>query len=132
MKGLWTFVHRCATVCGLTALAVFASCGNSGTLASNDPIEIALIRVEPGDGESTVSRNRVVRMIFNAQILPASVNDQSILIRTGGTFQTRPEGTFLILGNVVEFDPTVTSTGGANSAGFPAQSSALTPLERRV
>lgn len=96
------------------------SAGNNETPASVDPIEIVLVRLEPGDGESSVPRNRVVRLYFNTQVLPQSVTDQSIRLRTGGTFQTRPEGSFLVNGNIVEFDPTVTRAGGPNAVGFPA------------
>ena len=70
-------------------------------------------------------RNRVVRLIFNTDVLPESVTDQSVIIRTGGTFQTRPVGTFLISGNVIEFDPTVTQAGGANAIGFEAGAQVL-------
>jgi hypothetical protein len=133
MKGLWTFVRTCGAAIGLLALLVSASCGGkSETSASKDPQEIALIRMEPGDGESSVPRNRVVRMIFNVPVLPQSVHDQSIIIRSGGTFQTRPVGTFLINGNVVEFDPTVTSTGGANAGGFPAGAQVLVEVRLKM
>jgi hypothetical protein len=122
-----------AVVPGLLALLVNASCGaHNETSASKDPQEIALIRMEPGDGESSVPRNRVVRMIFNVAVLPQSVHDQSIIIRTGGTFQTRPEGTFLINGNVVEFDPTVTTTGGANAGGFSAGAQILVEVRLKI
>jgi hypothetical protein len=133
MKGLWTFVRTCGAALGLLALLVSASCGGkSETSASKDPQEIALIRMEPGDGESSVPRNRVVRMIFNVPVLPQSVHDQSIIIRSGGTFQTRPVGTFLINGNVVEFDPTVTSTGGANAGGFDAGAQVLVEVRLKI
>ncbi|MHC5049566.1 MAG: Ig-like domain-containing domain, partial [Planctomycetota bacterium] len=65
-------------------------------------------------------------------VLPQSVHDQSIIIRSGGTFQTRPVGTFLINGNVVEFDPTVTSTGGANAGGFPAGAQVLVEVRLKM
>ena len=112
---------------GLASLLVFSGCGggDNETPPSFDPIEIALVRVEPGNGESSVTRNRVIRLIFNTNVLPQSVTDQSILIRSGGTFQTRPEGTFLISANVVEFDPTVTTSGGANAIGFEAGAQVL-------
>jgi len=105
----------------LAALSL-ASCGagNNETPASNDPKEIALVRIEPADGESSVPRNRVVRLYFNTLVLPESVTDQSLQVRTGGTFQTRPEGSFLVNAEIVEFDPRVTVSGGSNAAGFPA------------
>jgi len=110
-----------ALVTGLLPLGL-ASCGlgNNETKPNVDPIEIVLVRLEPGDGESSVPRNRVVRFYFNTLVLPQSVTDQSIRLRTGGTFQTRPEGSFLVNGDIVEFDPTVTRAGGPNAAGFPA------------
>ncbi|MHC4579192.1 MAG: Ig-like domain-containing domain [Planctomycetota bacterium] len=132
MKGLWTCARMYGPAFGLLALATVVGCGDTETPASADPQEIALIRMEPGDGESSVPRNRTVRMIFNVRVNPASVHDQSILVRTGGTFQTRPEGTFLINGNVVEFDPTVTSAGGANAAGFPAGGQILVEVRLKI
>jgi len=93
------------------------ACGNSGTPASADPQELALLRVEPADGAGDVPRNRLVRLVFNEPVLPQSVHDQSIRVRIG---QTRPEGLMLISGNVVEFDPTVTEQGGKHAIGFPA------------
>jgi len=105
--------------------------GNNETPASNDPKEIALVRIEPADGESSVPRNRVVRLYFNVLVLPSSVTDQSLQVRTGGTFQTRPEGSFLVNGEIIEFDPRVTVSGGANAAGFPAgaQIQIVVPLD---
>lgn len=121
MKGLRTFVQSHPAAFLLVCLALAAGCGGtSSTPASYDPIELALLRVEPADGESSVPRNRPVRMTFNAPVRPESVHDQSVLVRTGGNFRTRPEGSFLISGNIVEFDPTVTETGGANASGFEA------------
>jgi hypothetical protein len=59
MKGLWTFVRTCGAAIGLLALLVSASCGGkSETSASKDPQEIALIRMEPGDGETRARRPR--------------------------------------------------------------------------
>jgi len=105
----------------LPALVLIASCGGaSGTPTVLDPPEIALVRFEPGNGEIGVLRNRVVRIYFSEPVQPESVDDQSILVRTGGTFQTRPEGTFVVTGDMVEFDPTVTANGGPNALGFPA------------
>ena len=85
----------------LALFAVSCGAGNNETPASADPKEIALVRMEPADGESSVPRNRVVRMFFNTTVLPESVTDQSIQVRTGGTFQTRPQGKFLVNGNIV-------------------------------
>jgi len=120
MKGSWVFVRLVFAV-GLAALpGLVSGCNGGQTPPQFDPKEIALVRVEPADGESAFSRNRVVTMFFSTTVLPDSVNDQSIRIRTGGTFQTRPRGSFLISGNKVEFDPTVTEAGGLNAIGFEA------------
>jgi len=133
MMGLATFVRPYGMALGVLSLVMVSACsGNNETPAEFDPTEIALIRVEPADGESSVPRNRGVRMTFNAAVLPESVNDQSVIIRTGGTFQTRPEGSFLILGATVEFDPKVTQTGGANAAGFPAGVQVLVEIPLKV
>ncbi len=109
---------------GLVLFAVVGGCtsndGGNETPASFDPSELALVRVDPADGESSVARNSVVRLFFSTTVLPSSVHDQSIRVRSGGQFQTRPEGSFLISGNIIEFDPTVSATGGANALGFKA------------
>jgi len=121
-RSVRAFAARASTgAFALMALSL-ASCGagDNETPASNDPKEIALVRIEPADGESSVPRNRVVRLFFNTLVLPGSVTDQSLQVRTGGTFQTRPEGSFLVNGEIVEFDPRVTVAGGPNAAGFPA------------
>lgn len=131
MKGLWSFCRSFGIVAGLVGLVASSGC-NTQTPASFDPIEIALVRVEPGNGESSVPRNRAVRMIFNTDVLPESVTDQSIIIRTGGNFNIRPTGTFLISGNIVEFDPTVTSAGGANAIGFEAGVQVLVEIPLKV
>jgi hypothetical protein len=133
MKGLRSFVRLVIVTLGFAgALISSAYNGNNETPAAADPKELALVRLEPGDGESSVPRNRVVRMIFNTRVLPESVTDQSVVIRTGGTFQTRPEGSFLILGSVIEFDPTVTQAGGANAGGFPAGAQILVEIPLKV
>lgn len=124
MKGL-----RTSSLVAIGLLAFLSSCDSTpGTPASYDPEELALVRLEPADGESSVPRNRVVRMFFNTQVLPESVDDQSILVRIGGTFQTRPEGAFLTTGDTVEFDPTVAANGGRNALGFPAGEQVLVEI----
>jgi hypothetical protein len=125
MNGPWTFSWSALGALCVLGLVLFAGCGDPFVSADNDPDDLALIRLEPRDGESDVNRNTKIRMTFNGTVLPDSVHDQSIRIRTGGNFQTRPEGSFLISGNVVEFDPTVTEVGGANSLGLPAGSQVL-------
>jgi len=117
MKGPFTRPLLASLALGL---GLIGGCPSSTEPASYDPEEIALVRVEPADGEAAVARNRLVRITFNVTPLPSSIDDQSIKIRTGGTFQTRPEGSFLVNGNIVEFDPTVTPQGDSNSLGFPA------------
>ncbi|MHC4959487.1 MAG: Ig-like domain-containing domain [Planctomycetota bacterium] len=94
--------------------------GGNQTPASHDPKELALVRVAPLDGASSVPRNSSIRLFFSTTVLPSSVHDQSLKVRTGGTFQTRPEGSFLVSGNIVEFDPTVDRNGARNSLGFDA------------
>ncbi|MCZ6571968.1 MAG: Ig-like domain-containing protein, partial [Planctomycetota bacterium] len=87
-----------------------------------------LIRVEPADAESAVARNVKIRLTFSTQVLPQSVHDLSLQVRTGGTFQTRPDGQFLVSGNIVEFDPTVLGNGGENAIGFPSGSQILVKI----
>ncbi|MHC4225021.1 MAG: Ig-like domain-containing domain, partial [Planctomycetota bacterium] len=118
----------------MASFALLAGCGagNNETPAAFDPAELALVRVEPADGESSVARNRPIRLTFNTTVLPSSVHDQSLKVRTGGTFQTRPKGAFLIAGNIVEFEPTVTDTGGANSAGYPAGAQILVEVPLKI
>lgn len=128
MKG-----HSTWSAVAVGLLAFLSSCDSTpGTPASFDPEELALVRLEPADGESSVPRNRVVRMFFNTQVLPQSVDDQSILVRIGGTFQTRPEGAFLTTGDTVEFDPTVQANGGRNALGFPAGEQVLVEIRLKA
>jgi hypothetical protein len=94
-----------------------ASCGSGGSAAA-DLSDLALVSHLPVNGESTVPRNGVIRLVFSETVLAESVDDQAILVRTGGNFQTRPEGSFLVTGNVVEFDPTVREGGDGNATGF--------------
>jgi hypothetical protein len=128
MRGRATWALGVIAVLGLVQLS---SCNANagGAPADFDPAELALVRLEPADGESSVPRNRVVRMFFNTQVLPESVDDQSILVRVGGTFQTRPEGAFLVTGSTVEFDPTVAANGGRNALGFPAGEQVLVEIQ---
>ncbi|MCI0637230.1 MAG: Ig-like domain-containing protein, partial [Actinobacteria bacterium] len=105
-----------------TVLLVFlttASCGGSGGGAI-DGADLALVSHQPNHGESAVPRNSPIRLFFNATVDASSVDDQSILVRVGGTFQTRPVGQFLVTGDVVEFDPTVSAAGVGNALGFAA------------
>ncbi len=123
MTGL-SFVSRgtraCACLLGLLAISACSSQNPGGqNVPSFDPQEIALVRVEPADGESAVPRNRPVTLTFSGPALPASITDQSVQVRTGGTLQTRPAGSFVVSGNLVEFNPTVIQGGGENALGFP-------------
>jgi hypothetical protein len=101
---------------------VWAGCGGAGSPASYDPVEIALVHVEPVTGSSLVPRNRPVRIVFNTAVLPESIHDQSVRVRIAGG-KTRPAGSFLISGNVVEFVPTRGADGRPNAGGFPAGAS---------
>jgi len=121
-------VNRGMAAALLVALGTLLASCNTKTPASFDPEELALVRVEPSDGESSVARNRVVRLTFNTTVLPDSVHEQSLRVRVGGQFQVLPEGTFLISGNVIEFDPTLTAEGSPNAAGFPAGEAVLVEL----
>ena len=71
MNGPWTmFRWGLALTC-----CAFVSACETGPKASFDPIELALLRAEPADGESSVARNRLVRLIFNTDVLPGSVTE---------------------------------------------------------
>ncbi len=117
----WGWPKRFAgvLVAGLAGFGAGCS-GGGGADASFDPEDLALVRIEPGDGESAVARNDVIRIIFSTTVDPDSVTDQSILVRTGANFQSRPKGAFLISGNVIEFDPTITQAREDNASGFEA------------
>ncbi|MEE8107350.1 MAG: hypothetical protein V3T86_17585 [Planctomycetota bacterium] len=129
MKTLWKLL-----AVAMPMIGVLPGCGagDNETPASNDPKEIALVRVEPSAGESSVARNRRVRLTFSGDVLPESVHDQSVRIRFGPTFGTRPVGTFLVSGNVVEFDPTVLPGGSENAAGFPAAEQILVEVPLNI
>jgi hypothetical protein len=122
--------HRTIAATCFLGILHLASCGSGGS-ASGDLSDLVLVSYLPVSGQSVVPRNSVIQLVFSVDILAESVDDQAILVRTGGTFQTRPEGSFLVTGNVVEFDPTVTEGGGANALGFEggAQIAVKVPLK---
>ena len=67
------------------ACAWLASCGGSGgdgTLGGFSDADLALVSIMPQDLESSVARNRMIQFVFNVDVDPDSVNDQSIRIRT--------------------------------------------------
>ncbi|MEE8106581.1 MAG: Ig-like domain-containing protein [Planctomycetota bacterium] len=119
-------------VLGMAVVLQGCGAGDNETPADNDPEELVLVRIEPAEGESSVARNTRVRLTFNTTVLPESVNDQTVKIRFGPTFGTRPEGSFLVSGNVIEFDPTVLRGGGQNAAGFPAGEQMLVEVPLNV
>ena len=132
MTGATTWAQTRLFGAVIAGLALLAGCNSENPRGQNDPsfdpAEIALTRVEPADGESSVPRNRAVTMTFSGTVLPASIHDQSIQVRTGGTFQTRPTGAFIVSGNIVEFNPTVITGGAENALGFPAGSQILVKI----
>lgn len=107
----------------ILACACLVSCGGAGgdgTIGGFSDADLALVSIMPQHLESSVARNRVIQFVFNVDVDPDTVNDQSIQIRTGSTFTTRPTGRFDVSGAIVVFDPTVAANGAANAVGFPA------------
>jgi hypothetical protein len=98
---------------------VCASCGSSGG-SSGGAGDLALVSYQPANGESAVPRNRAIRMLFSEPVDPESVHDESILVRVGVGFQTRPAGQFQVTGDTVVFDPGLTESGLGHAIGFDA------------
>jgi hypothetical protein len=106
------------------ALSCFAtSCGGGG-YAAKDMILVELQFLDRGlspvapTGTTSLPRNALVGLVFSELVNPFSVNNQTIQIRYGASFQSVPDGSFQVNGNQVLFDPTVTAQGQPNPPGF--------------
>jgi hypothetical protein len=67
-------------------------------------------------GTTSLPRNAQLLMKFSEEVDPNSVTNQTIQIRSG--VGLIPLGSFSVNGNLVRFDPTVTSQGQPNPFGF--------------
>lgn len=115
------FVATAVAVIAVSCLA--SSCGGGG-IAAKDMILVELQFLDRGlqatapTGTQSLPRNAIVGMIFSELVNPASVTNQTVQIRFGGSFQSVPPGSFNVNGNQVLFDPTVTAQGQPNPLGF--------------
>ncbi|MDF1702385.1 MAG: hypothetical protein P1V36_14645, partial [Planctomycetota bacterium] len=113
-----------ATLFAVLALSCFAtSCGSSG-YAAKPMILVELQFLDRGlsptapTGTKSLPRNAIVGLVFSEVVNPGSVNNQTVQLRYGASFQSVPDGSFQISGNRVLFDPTTTAQGQPNPPGF--------------
>ncbi len=124
LRTLFTRTGSVAALVAVLALSCFAtSCGGGG-YAAKDMILVELQFLDRGlaptapTGTTSLPRNALIGLVFSELVDSTSVNNQTVQIRFGPTFQSVPDGSFQVNGNQVLFDPTVTSQGQPNPPGF--------------
>lgn len=124
---------RGATVAVALLVGAFAaSCGGGGS-SSLDAMQLVEFQIvdralQPAapTGSVSVPRNAQFRCIFNGPVLGSTVSFQTIQVRTGGSFQSIPGGSFRVTGNEVIYDPTLEVDGTPRPFGLePLQQYAL-------
>ena len=105
-----------ATLVAILALSVFAtSCGGGSGYAAKDMILVELQFLDRSlsptapTGTTSLPRNAIIGLVFSEVVNPGSVNNQTVQLRFGASFQSVPDGSFQISGNRVLFDPTTTA-----------------------
>ncbi len=113
-----------ATLVAVVALSCFAtSCGGGGVsakpmiLVELQFMDRSLTPVAP-TGTQSLPRNAIIGLVFSELVSPVSVNNQTVQLRFGASFQSVPDGSFQVSGNRVLFDPTTTAQGQPNPPGF--------------
>ncbi len=114
----------CASI-GVSMMA--ASCGGGGTgsaAAEMRLVEFLIVdrALNPAasTGSLSVPRNAQFLMVFSEIVDPATVDQQTIQVRTGPAFQSVPTGSFSVSGRRVVWDPTVDVQGQPNPQGLPS------------
>lgn len=114
-----------ATLMAVLALSCFAtSCGGGSGYAAKDMILVELQFLDRGlsptapTGTTSLPRNAIIGLVFSELVNPGSVNNQTVQLRYGASFQSVPDGSFQVNGNRVLFDPTTTAQGQPNPPGF--------------
>ena len=109
-------------VLGLGMLAT--SCGGSGGWTPKPMSLVEFLIVDRSlqstapTGSTSVPRNAQYRMIFNEEVLPESVDFQTIQVRTGPQFASIPGGSFRVNGNEVIYDPILDVDGTPRPFGL--------------
>ena len=121
---LFSRTRTVTTLAAVLALSCFAtSCGGGG-YAAKPMILVELQFLNRGlaptapTGTKNLPRNAIIGLVFSELVNPGSVNNQTIQIRYGASFQSVPDGSFQVSGNRVLFDPTTTAQGQPNPPGF--------------
>src|SRR5688572_1691538 len=117
-----------ALAAALTVALASTSCGGGGGGGDNFAAKPMVLTqflfvdraLQPAfpTGVQALPRNALIVFEFSELVDPGSVNEQTIAIRAGPTFQTLPKGSFSTVGNRVIFDPTITQQGTPNPQGF--------------
>ncbi|MGE0192846.1 MAG: hypothetical protein AB7T63_12490 [Planctomycetota bacterium] len=116
---------RGATIAVALLVGAFAaSCGggSSSSLSAMQLVEFQIVdrALQPAapTGSVSVPRNAQFRCIFNGPVLGSSISFQTIQVRTGGSFQSIPGGSFRVTGNEVIYDPTLEVDGTPRPFGL--------------
>lgn len=110
--------------CVTLVSSLMASCGGGGGTAAKDMALVEFLLVDralapvAATGTDNLPRNAQILMVFSELVNPNSVNNQTIQMRFGPSFQSVPKGSFSVTANTVRFDPTVTADGQPNPFGF--------------
>ena len=114
----------------LTAVSVLAvgsfatSCGGATNVAAKPMSLVEFLIVDQAlqpaapTGSENVPRNALYLMVFSELVNPATVNFQTIQVRTGPAFQSIPGGSFRVTGDRVVYDPTIEADGTPRPFGL--------------
>lgn len=111
-------------VCVIVTSSFMTSCGGGSGVAAKDMVLLEFLLVDRAQvpvaptGTNNLPRNAQILMVFSELVNPFSVDNQTIQVRFGSSFQSVPTGSFSVTGNTVRFDPTVTAQGQPNPFGF--------------
>jgi len=127
IRGLFGRLGKFTAAVAVTGAAVLStSCGGGGgdNYAARPMVLVQFLFVDRAlqpsfpTGVQALPRNAQIVFEFSEQVDAGSVNEQTIALRAGPTFQALPKGSFQVVGNRVIFDPTVTQQGTPNPFGF--------------
>ncbi|MFO0934572.1 MAG: Ig-like domain-containing protein [Planctomycetota bacterium] len=113
-----------AAVLGASVLSTSCGGGGGDNYAAKPMVLVQFLFVDRAlqpsfpTGVQALPRNAQIVFEFSEQVDAGSVNEQTIAVRAGPTFQAVPKGSFQVVGNRVIFDPTVTQQGTPNPFGF--------------
>lgn len=113
-----------ASVVGASLLSTSCGGGGGDNYAAKPMVLVQFLFVDRAlqpsfpTGVQALPRNAQIIFEFSEQVDPNSVNEQTIALRAGPTFQSIPKGSFQVFGHRVVFDPTITQQGTPNPFGF--------------